>query len=97
MRRFPTAVLLLVLMIAASCATKGYSALENALETAVKEKKLSAKKMEIILKEYDILRDQDKEKARIYVEQVEKAVEMGGDSSHIDAVRRLAAGKRKGA
>lgn len=96
MRHLPTAVLLLVLMVAGSCATKGHSDLENALTTAVKEKKLSEKKMEIILKEYDILRDQDKEKAKIYVEQVVKAVEMGGDSSHIDAVRRLAAGKRKG-
>ncbi len=86
----------LIFMIAGSCATKGHTDLAEALTIAVKEKKLSDKKKEIILKEYDILRHEDKEKAKTYVEQVVKAVEMGGDSSHIDAVRRLAAGRRKG-
>lgn len=79
-----------------ACTSKGHSALEDALSIAVKEKKLSEKKKEIILKEYEILKDENREKAKTYVDQVVKAVEMGGDSTHIDAVRSLAAGDRKG-
>jgi len=90
------AIVAALALTASACASKGHSDLEDALSVAVKERKLSEKKREIILKEYDILRDEDKQKAKTYVEQVVKAVEMGGDSSHIDAVRRLAAGQRKG-
>jgi hypothetical protein len=83
-------------LILSGCGFKGHSDLEDALSLAVKERKLTEKKKVIILKEYEILRDEDKQKARTYVEQVVKAVEMGGDSTHIDAVRRLAVGQRKG-
>ncbi len=71
----------------AACANKGSSALSDALTTAVKEKKLSPKKKEFILAEYDKIRDQNKVKAREYAGQVITAIQMGGDSSHIDAAR----------
>jgi hypothetical protein len=86
----------IILLILSGCGFKGHSDLEQALSLAVKEGKLSEKKKVIILKEYEILRDEDKERARTYVEQVVRSVEMGGDSTHIDAVRKLAAGQRKG-
>ena len=90
-------ILFVAMAIAAfSCTSKGHSDLEDALSVAVKERKLSEKQMEIILKEYDILRKEDREKAKLYVEQVVKAVEMGGDSTHINAMRRLVTGKRRG-
>lgn len=44
--------------------------------------------MDAILAEYNNLREDDKKKAQEYVLQVLSAIEMGGDSSHIDAVRR---------
>ena len=77
-----------ILSIATSCSFSGESELSKALSTAVKEKKLSAKKKEYILNEYDRLRDEDKSKARQYADGVVNAVEMGGDSTHIDAARR---------
>lgn len=90
------AIVAVIALIASACTSKGHSDLDKALSVAVKENKLSEKKKEIILKEYEILRKEYPERAKIYVDQVVKAVEMGGDSSHIDAVRRLAAGDRKG-
>ena len=96
MSRLVTIIAIAAALSLSSCATKGRSALEDALSIAVKEKKLSEKKKNIILREYEILKDEDREKARTYVEMVERAVEMGGDSTHIDTVRKLAAGERKG-
>ena len=89
-------IAVILALVASACATKGHSDLDDALSLAVKEKKLSEKKKGIILNEYEILRDRDKAKARTYVEYVIKAIEMGGDSTHIDAVRRLTAGERTG-
>src|SRR5687768_7374646 len=86
--RYRILTLVLISMILGSCSYKGESELSKALSGAVKQKKLSSKKMEIILTEYDKLRDEDKIKAREYVDQVLSAIEMGGDSSHIDAARR---------
>ncbi len=76
-----------MIFFVAACATKGSSALSDALTTAVKEKKISPKKKEFILAEYDKIRDQDKAKAHEYAGQVITAIEMGGDSTHIDAAR----------
>ena len=80
--------LLSVLVLAGACFSGGESKLSKALTVAVKEKKISQKKVETILAEYDKIRDDDKKKAQEYVTQVLNAIEMGGDSSHIDAVRR---------
>jgi hypothetical protein len=93
-RRLTFATIFLLMLC--GCGSRAHSDLEEALSRAVKEEKLSEKKKVIILKEYEIIRDEDKERARTYVEQVVRAVEMGGDSTHIDAVRKLAAGQRKG-
>ena len=83
------ALFLGILLLVSACASKGGSALSEALVRAVKEKKISEKKMENILTEYDKLRDEDKSKARQYVEQVVSAIEMGGDSTHIDVARKF--------
>ena len=51
--------------------------------------------MEYILREYDAIRDEDKGKAREYAVEVLNAIEMGGDSSHIDVVRRHLVGSKE--
>ena len=79
---------ILILWVAGGCISRGESQLSKALTLAVKERKISQKKLENILIEYDKIRDDDKKKAQEYVELVLSAIEMGGDSSHIDAVRR---------
>jgi predicted solute-binding protein len=76
-----------LLVLALGC-SKGESQLSKALSTAVKEKKVSMKKMESILQEYEKLHDEDKIIAREYLNQILNAIEMGGDSTHIDVVRR---------
>lgn len=86
--RVLTLSLVFILATATRCSFTGESELSKALSTAVKEKKLSAKKKEYILDEYDRLRDEDRTKAREYSEAVVNAVEMGGDSTHIDVARR---------
>ena len=73
---------------AGACISKGESQLSKALSAAVKERKLSAQKMDTILKEYDEVREKDRDKAREYVLQVINAIDMGGDSTHIDVARR---------
>ena len=92
--------LILVCLLTAGCSSKGESSLTKALTGAVKEKKISPKKMEKILAEYDKLREEDKKVANEYVNIVRNAIEMGGDSSHIDAARKQvlqrADGKAKG-
>jgi hypothetical protein len=80
--------LLLVCLLAGACVSKSESNLTKALSAAVKEQKISAQKMERILAEYDRLRDEDKKVAHDYAMVVLNAIEMGGDSSHIDAARK---------
>lgn len=87
MSRFATFLVLLA-MFTTGC-SRGTSTLETALSAAVKDKRLSVKKMEVILEEYDSLRGEDRDKARVYVDQIKTAVEVGGDSTHIDVVRRM--------
>lgn len=79
---------ILILVTSVNCTSKSESQLTKALKGAVKEKKVTEKKMQSILAEYDKLRDEDKSKASEYAEQVLSAIEMGGDSSHIDAARK---------
>lgn len=93
MRR-STLTFFLMLFILAAC-SKGESTLSKALTAAVKERKLTQKKMEYILAEYDELRDDDKQKAREYFDQVLNAIEMGGDSTHIDVARKQVLRKQK--
>ena len=88
---------LLISLLLAGC-SKGKSQLANALAKAVKEKRISGQKMETIMEEYNAIRVEDKVKANAYVKQILSAIDMGGDSTHIDAVRRLAkksAGKKE--
>ncbi|MEX2232569.1 MAG: hypothetical protein WD824_10440 [Cyclobacteriaceae bacterium] len=84
----------ILLFLLRSCTSASQSELSKALTSAVKEKKISPKKMESILREYDMLRDDDNKKAREYAVQVLNAIEMGGDSSHIDVVRRQVVGSK---
>jgi len=88
LRRLCSIVVLVFLVFLAGC-SRGSSTLETTLSAAVKDRRLSEKKMEIILKEYDSLRSEDRDKARLYVEQIKTAVEVGGDSTHIDVARRM--------
>jgi hypothetical protein len=82
-------ILIVLMMITlGSCGTRGESQLSKALSAAVKEKKISEEKKQLILKEYDFVREEDRDKAREYVTQVLSAIEMGGDSSHVDVARK---------
>ena len=86
----------LLLLLSAACTSKSQSDLSKALTVAVKEKKVSKEKMEDILIEYELLRENEKEKARTYADQIVKALEMGADSSHIDVLRKqISAGLKK--
>lgn len=80
--------LFLILLLTAGCSSEGESRLSKALNLAVKEKKITREKLEIILVEYNSVWDDDRKKAQEYVTQILSAIEMGGDSSHIDAARR---------
>lgn len=80
------------LLVCSACVPKTTSELKDALSLAVKQDKISPKKMESILKEHEMLREEDKEKAREYVLQIVNAIKMGGDSSHIEVVRKQVAG-----
>jgi hypothetical protein len=79
---------MVIACLAAGCSSRGESQLSKALNLALREKKISQKKIESIITEYNKIREDDKEKAQEYVTQVLNAIEMGGDSSHIDAARR---------
>lgn len=76
---------LFVCFLAGACVSKDESNLSKALTGAVKDQKISAQKMESILAEYGKLREEDKKVAHDYANVVLNAIEMGGDSSHIDA------------
>ena len=87
---------LLCIVLLGGCFGKGDSELSKALSGAVRDNKISQKKMDSILKEYKLLVDQDQDKARKYALDVISVIDMGGDSSHIDVVRtRLIGGKAK--
>lgn len=77
-----------ILLLTAGCSPGGESQLTKALNLAVKEEKITQKKLESILVEYNKIRVDDKKVAHEYVTQILSAIEMGGDSSHIDVVRR---------
>lgn len=85
---------LLVLLIAFGCSRAGESQLSRALSAAVKERKVSQKKMDNILAEYDKIRKENSIGAREYAIQILTALEVGGDSTHIDAIRREMLRKR---
>jgi uncharacterized protein with FMN-binding domain len=87
-------LLIAILLVGTGCTVIGESKLARALSAAVREEKISRKKMESVLKEYEVLREQDDEKAREYATKVIEAIEMGADSSHIDVVRRQVAGSK---
>lgn len=95
MNRFFAVCLILVLMAGYGC-TKSHSALNKALTAAVKDKKLSEKKMHAILAEHEFMLDGSHEKTGEYVERIVKTIDMGGDSTHIDVVRHQILGKPKG-
>lgn len=82
-------LIILSLLVCSGCVSKGTTELKDALTGAVKRHKLSPEKMEHILQEYQTLRKDDRKTARQYAGQIVNAIEMGGDSSHIDVVRRM--------
>lgn len=71
-----------------ACTPGNQSELKQSLNIAVKEKKISPKKMETILEEYEQLKEKDKDIAREYVLKIVSAIELGADSSHIDVLRK---------
>lgn len=77
----------LCFLLTTACTPKSQTELSRSLEAAVKDNKISLKKMEKILSEYALLRKEDKEKAGEYVLKILNVIKMGGDSSHIDVVR----------
>ncbi len=79
---------LIIILTFAGCSPKRPTDLSRALQAAVKDDKLSVKKMENIISEFNLLQKNDKEKSREYVVKVLNVIKMGGDSSHIDVVRR---------
>jgi hypothetical protein len=89
MFRFMKISFIVILFFVSGCGSKGESRLSKALSGAVKQKKVSQKKMDSIMKEYDMLLEKDRDVSRKYVDGILNALEMGGDSSHIDVVRRL--------
>lgn len=96
MSGFFTRCFIIILLVCTGCASKSHSDLNKALAAAVKDQKISEKKMHDILEEHEILRDRDDDKAKEYVLKLINVIEMGGDSSHIDVVRKQILGIRKG-
>ena len=87
----------IILLVFTGCTSKSHSDLNKALAAAVKDQKISNKKMRDILQEHEILNDRDDYKAKEYVLKLINTIEMGGDSSHIDVVRKQVLGGRRGA
>jgi hypothetical protein len=87
---------IIILLVCTGCTSESHSDFSKALAAAVKDRKISEKKMQNILKEHEMLRDQDHDKAKEYVLQLMNAIKMGGDSTHIDVVRRQILGVQKG-
>ena len=87
----------IILLVFTGCTSKSHSDLNKALAAAVKDQKISNKKMRDILQEHEILNDRDDDKAKEYVLKLINTIEMGGDSSHIDVVRKQVLGGQRGA
>ncbi len=83
---FFTFILLLTFVF--GCSNGGQSELSRALSSAVKQKKVSQNKMQSVIAEYEKLREEDATSAREYAINILTAIEAGGDSTHIDALRR---------
>ena len=79
-------LLIFFLLVMLSCS--GKSGLELRLENAVKDRKLSRQKSALILKEYDSISNKDEIKAANYAKRIREILDVGGDSSHVDLVRR---------
>jgi hypothetical protein len=85
----------LIFLLGIGCSSESDSDLGKALTSAVKDRKLSEKKMRDILEEHRFLDDHDRQKAREYVLKILNVIKMGGDSSHIDLARRQVLGIKK--
>lgn len=79
---------IIILLLFTGCTSKSHSELNKALAAAVKDQKISNNKMRDILQEHEILIDRDDVKAREYGLKLLNVIEMGGDSTHIDLVRK---------
>ena len=88
-------LIVLMLFFLAGCSSGSESKLDKALTSAVKDRKLSEKKKQSILAEYNRLMEQDRAKAHQYVETILNAIQMGGDSTHIDVARKQLLGRQK--
>lgn len=87
---------IIILLLFTGCTSKSYSDLNKALAAAVKDQKISNKKMRDILQEHEILIDRDDVKAREYGLKLLNVIEMGGDSTHLDVIRKQILGVRIG-
>jgi hypothetical protein len=92
-----TKILLIVLLLTGSCTSPTQSKLSKALVAAVKDQKVSEKKMQDILREEAQLRDEDRVKANDYALKILNVLEMGGDSSHLDVIRKQILTNKKNA
>ena len=95
MARLVSILCIFLFLSPCACTSRSQSKLAKALTVAVKDKKLSKGKMENILREYEMLRENEPEKAREYATQIVNAIEMGADSSHIEVLRRQLRGALK--
>ena len=95
MTRLLSILCILLFLVPGACTSRDQSELAKALKVAVKEKNLSRKKMENILREYEMLRENEHDKAREYATQIINAIKMGADSSHIEVLRRRLRGDLK--
>lgn len=77
---------LAIVLIITSCSGKG--SFELRLEAAVKDRMLTISKSHKVLAEYDSLLEHDKSRASTYAKRIREILDVGGDSSHVDLVRR---------
>jgi hypothetical protein len=85
-----------IVLFAGACTSKTQSRLSKALIAAVKDDKISEKQMQDILEEEAKLREENRVKANDYALKILNVLEMGGDSSHLEVVRKqIRAAKKK--
>lgn len=85
-------LILIVFLFALGCTAK--DPLAKPLKAALADRKITKNKVSEIQKEYATLNDKDSEKAEEYVKRVTAVIEIGGDSSHIDLVRKQVLSKK---
>jgi hypothetical protein len=88
LRLFLLRFLMIILCFCLGCTGQGKSDLSRGLIAMKKDRKISEKKSQVILKEYDSLQKADSDKSKLYSTQLLTIIKYGGDSSHLDQARR---------